>query len=253
MFKVAEKFVSINGESRRAGELAVFIRFGGCNLSCTYCDTAWAIPLDAPLADTGALKDGETSSSYEMLSGQDIVDYIRDTGVDNVTLTGGEPLLQLKEYKKQTGQTGECLEDLVVDIISLNKRVEIETNGAVSIEPLFELAEKLSLRDELSITLDYKCPGSGMESFMLMDNYKYLREYDAVKFVVMNREDLDRAREVIMRYQLVERGIGVYLSPVFGEIEPREIVEYMIEHGMNGVTNQLQQHKFIWPPDARGV
>ena len=75
----------------------------------------------------------------------------------------------------------------------------------------------------------------------------------SMKFVVMSREDLDRAREVIEKYNLVERGIAVYLSPVFGAIEPREIVEYMIEHKMNGVTNQLQQYKFIWPPDARGV
>lgn len=237
MFKVAEKFVSINGESRHAGELAVFIRLGGCNLNCTYCDTAWAIPEEG---------------SYELMDSQHLLEYIKGTGVQNVTLTGGEPLLHAKEYMAGA-ETGGCLEDLVADIISLNKRVEIETNGAVSIKSLYELANSLSLRDELSITLDYKCPGSGMCEQMLMENYDYLREYDTVKFVVMNREDLDAARTVITEKQLVERGIAVYLSPVFGAIEPREIVEYMIEHKMNGVTNQLQQHKFIWPPDMRGV
>ena len=226
MYKVSEKFVSINGESRRAGELAVFIRFIGCNLNCTYCDTAWAIPADAP---------------HQEMSRQQIVDYIRESGVDNITLTGGEPLLQPE------------LEELVVDIISLNKRVEIETNGAVSIKAFRELADKLSLRDELSITLDYKCPGSGMEEFMLMENYEYLREYDTVKFVVSDRNDLDKARLVMEKYDLVARGVAVYLSPVFGAIEPREIVEYMIEHKLNGVTHQLQQHKFIWDPDKRGV
>lgn len=226
MFKVAEKFISINGESRRAGELAVFIRFTGCNLNCTYCDTAWAIPLDAP---------------HEEMSEQALLDYIKETGIDNVTLTGGEPLLQPE------------IENLVVDIISLNKRVEIETNGAVSIKSMKELADKLSLRDELSITLDYKCPGSGMEKFMLMENYDELREYDTVKFVVSDGNDLDKAREIIEKYGLIERRVAAYLSPVFGAIEPSEIVEYMISHRMNGVTHQLQQHKFIWDPDKRGV
>ena len=226
MFKVAEKFVSINGEARRAGELAVFIRFTGCNLNCTYCDTAWAIPLDAP---------------HTEMSKQDIIKYIQDTGVNNVTLTGGEPLLQ------------EEIEDLIIDIISLNRRVEVETNGAVSISSLQETAKKLSLRDELSITLDYKGPGSGMEELMLMENYDQLREYDTVKFVVMDRDDLDKARAVIERYDLINRRVAVYLSPVFGKIESKEIVDYMIEHKLNGVTHQLQQHKFIWDPNARGV
>ena len=226
MFRVAEKFVSINGESRRAGELAVFIRFTGCNLNCTYCDTAWAIPADAP---------------HEEMSQQELIEYIKETGIDNVTLTGGEPLLQPE------------IENLVVDIISLNKRVEIETNGAVSIRSMKEMADKLNLRDELSITLDYKCPGSGMEDFMLMENYDDLREFDTVKFVVSDRADLDKAREVIGEYNLIDRKIAAYLSPVFGSIEPREIVEYMMEHKMNGVTHQLQQHKFIWDPDKRGV
>ena len=93
MFKVAEKFVSINGESRRAGELAVFIRLGGCNLNCTYCDTAWAIPDGVPMKTE---KDS-----------RNLLEYIKDTGVDNVTLTGGEPLLQLKEYMAGA-ETGGC-------------------------------------------------------------------------------------------------------------------------------------------------
>ena len=79
MFNVVEKFVSINGEGRRAGELAVFIRFAGCNLNCTYCDTAYAIPMDC---------------DYEKQELSELVDYIEETGIRNVTLTGGEPLLQ---------------------------------------------------------------------------------------------------------------------------------------------------------------
>ena len=79
MYNVVEKFVSINGESKFAGQLAVFIRFRGCNLNCVYCDTKWANTADAPA---------------EQMTKEEIYDYIKSTGVRNVTLTGGEPLLQ---------------------------------------------------------------------------------------------------------------------------------------------------------------
>ena len=226
VFKVAEKFVSINGEARKAGELAVFIRFTGCNLCCSYCDTAWAIPEDAP---------------HEKMNLQEIVDYVDSTRVQNVTLTGGEPLLQ------------EDIPDLIAELIGHGHLVEVETNGAVSIEPLYDLKKELSLNDELSITIDYKCPSSGVEQCMLMDNYEYLRKEDTVKFVVGDRADLDKAYEIITKYNLVEKKIAVYISSVFGRIKPVEIVEYMIEHKMNGVTHQLQQHKIIWDPEKRGV
>lgn len=226
MFNVVEKFVSINGEGRRAGELAVFIRFAGCNLNCKYCDTAYAIPMDC---------------DYEKQELSELVDYIEETGIRNVTLTGGEPLLQRD------------IEELVVEVISHNKRVEIETNGAVSIGGLYELSKKLMLNDELSITLDYKCPGSSMTEYMLMENYEMLRKSDTVKFVVSDQTDMDKALEIIEKKQLIERGIAVYFSPVFGKIKSAEIVDFMISHRLNGVTHQLQQHKFIWDPEMRGV
>jgi len=87
---------------------------------------------------------------------------------------------------------------------------------------------------------------------MLPENYELLCPEDTVKFVCGSREDLDVARDVMNRYDLRER-CHVYLSPVFGRIEPADIVEYMKEHRMNGVTLQLQIHKFIWDPDKKGV
>ena len=225
-FRVAEKFVSINGESRRAGELAVFIRFVGCNLNCSYCDTAWAIPGDAP---------------HEIMSLEKLLEYADTSGVTNVTLTGGEPLLQ------------KGIEDLTAELIGRNHKVEIETNGAVSIKGMKELSDSLNLTDELSITLDYKCPSSLMENRMLMDNYDYLRSYDTVKFVVGNKADLDRAKEITEKYRLREKGIMIYFRPVYGMLEYKEIVEYMIENKMNNIRFQLQQHKIVWNPDARGV
>ena len=222
-YKVAERFVSINGESRYAGELAVFIRFVGCNLRCSYCDTAWAISDNAP---------------GSMMSLEEIVEYVDACGIKNVTLTGGEPLIQ------------NGINVLIDKLISHGHRVEIETNGALPVRSVMEAGD---YKDMLSVTLDYKCPSSGMESSMLLENYEYLRDYDNVKFVVGTREDLDKAYEIITKYELAEKNIMVFLGPVFGKIEPSEIVEYMKEKNMNGVRLQLQQHKFIWDPDMKGV
>ena len=102
VYRVAELFSSINGEGTRAGQLAVFVRFQGCNLACAFCDTKWANEADAPCRE---------------MTAEEIVQEIRRTGIVNVTLTGGEPLLQ-------TG-IGELLERLGREP---DLRVEIETN-----------------------------------------------------------------------------------------------------------------------------
>lgn len=219
-YSVVEKFVSINGEGTKAGQLAVFVRFAGCNLACNYCDTMWANKKDVP---------------FDTLTEFEIYDYIKSTGVTNVTLTGGEPLLR------------ENIENLL-RILSSDKSlyVEIETNGSVDLLPFRDI------NDNLSFTLDYKLPGSGMESKMNLDNYEDLRKEDTVKFVVSDRKDLDKTKEIIEEYGLVDK-CNVYISPVFGRIEPAEIVDYMVEHKMNKVNMQLQLHKFIWDPEMKGV
>ncbi|MBR1561989.1 MAG: putative 7-carboxy-7-deazaguanine synthase QueE [Ruminococcus sp.] len=218
-FPVVEKFVSINGESICAGEPAVFIRFRGCDLNCSYCDTKWANSISAPA---------------EMLSAKDISSYVESTGITDVTLTGGEPLLQ-KDIKT-----------LIEMLVSNGHRVEIETNGAHPIDVL------AASECRPVFTLDYKLPSSGMERFMLTDNYKYLDTNDAVKFVSGDINDLEAARTVIERYRLTEK-CKVYISPVFGKIEPEQIIDYLIDNKMNGVRLQLQLHKYIWDPDRRGV
>ena len=219
-YSVVEKFVSINGEGTKAGQLAVFVRFAGCNLDCNYCDTKWANEKNVP---------------FDTLTEFEIYDYIKSTGVTNVTLTGGEPLLR------------DNIENLL-RILSSDKSlyVEIETNGSV------ELSQFRHISDNLSFTVDYKLPGSGMESKMNLDNYEDLNKEDTVKFVVSSRDDLDKAKQIIDEYNLIE-SCNVYISPVFGRIEPAEIVEYMIEHKMNKINMQLQLHKFIWDPNMKGV
>ncbi len=231
---VAERFVSINGEGLRAGRLATFVRFCGCNLVCSYCDTRWAC---------------EPSFEGEQVSVNELVTYVEDAGCACVTLTGGEPLLQ------------PALPELVESILradGLARRgfaVEIETNGAVSLEPLARLRQLMGAEQApgtLSFTMDWKSPSSGMSSHMLVENLGYLTDRDTLKFVVGSREDLDAMRELVVAQGLTAR-TNVLISPVFGCIEPQDIVEYMKEHSLIDVRLQLQLHKFIWPPSQRGV
>ncbi|MDE7120740.1 MAG: putative 7-carboxy-7-deazaguanine synthase QueE [Oscillospiraceae bacterium] len=219
LYPVAEKFVSINGEGKRAGELAVFIRFRKCNLKCSYCDTMWTNSEDCPV---------------EMLTADEILNYIHKKGVTNVTLTGGEPLLQ------------ENIEILVEKLMKSGHQVEIETNGSISIKKLSQSSYRPSF------TLDYKLPSSNMESFMLTENYDYLTKNDVVKFVAGNLVDLKKADEIIKKFSLTEKCL-VYISPVFGKINPDGIVEFMKLKHLNQVRLQLQLHKLIWNPEERGV
>ena len=219
MLTVVERFVSINGEGAHAGELAAFIRFKGCNLGCSYCDTKWA--------------NSQGAVGIEF-SADSLADWVDSKRVKNVTLTGGEPLLQ------------EDIEVLITKLLSMGLRVEIETNGSLPLDSYIGAGARPAF------TMDYKLPSSNMESAMRRDNFKLLCEHDTVKFVAGTIDDLERAREIIEDYKLCGR-CHVYLSPVFGKIRPSEIVDYMIEHEMNDVRLQLQLHKFIWSPAARGV
>lgn len=219
-FKVVEKFISINGEGRLAGQLAVFIRFAGCNLNCSYCDTSWA---------------NEKNTPYELMNSREIYEYISSTGIRNITLTGGEPLLQENIL--------ELLEVLSEDIFL---HVEIETNGSVP------LNKYLNIENRPSLTMDYKLPSSNMEDKMLLSNFECLSSKDTVKFVAGNALDLQKANYIIDKHMLANR-VGIYISPVFGKIDLNSIVEFMKYNKMNGVNLQLQLHKIIWDPRERGV
>ena len=169
-----------------------------------------------------------------MISAEELTDMVIKTGVNNVTITGGEPLLQNDLYK---------LTDM---LISCGKRVEIETNGSLSLK-------ELSVREKRPVfTMDYKLPSSNMEKYMCFENFDLLDVHDTVKFVSGSIEDLERAAEIIEKYSLVDR-CHVFISPVFGKINPQDIVRFMSENGMNDVRLQLQMHKFIWEPERKGV
>ena len=87
---------------------------------------------------------------------------------------------------------------------------------------------------------------------MLTYNYSYLDKNDVVKFVAGSKTDLEKAVQIINKFGLTEK-CHVYISPVFGKINPADIVEFMAEKKLNDVRLQLQLHKFIWNPEKRGV
>lgn len=218
-FKVVEIFESINGEGMRAGELAVFVRMKGCNLSCNYCDTMWANKPDC---------------EFEDMTAEQIVDRVKKSGIKNVTLTGGEPLLQKDA-------------DILLEAFSSEKdmRVEIETNGSIDLKPFLKF-------ENVSFTMDYKLPESDMEKYMNTDNFKILRKKDTLKFVASSVNDLKKAKEIIEKYELIGK-VNIIFSPVFGKIELTDIVDFLKDNKLNDVRMQLQMHKFIWDPEERGV
>lgn len=219
-FQVTEQFTSINGEGTRAGELAVFVRLCGCNLHCSYCDTQWANQVDV---------------SYTLQTSEEIVQSILQTGIRNVTLTGGEPLLTPH------------VETLIAAITAESSlSLEIETNGSIALQPF------VAIQPRPIFTMDYKLPFSGMETQMNLKNLALLQPQDTVKLVVGSQTDLERSAELIEQYHLTDC-CHVYFSPVFGAIAPQEIVQFLIQKQLNGVRLQLQLHKYIWDSQKRGV
>ena len=213
---VNEIFGSIDGEGLRTGELATFIRLTGCNLRCRYCDTEYAF------------------SNGIVIDIEDIINKVKDIGYKNITLTGGEPLLQKNSIK------------LVDELIKNEFNVNIETNGAVDITPLLD--------KKLLITLDYKTLSSGMNDKMLLENLNKLREQDVLKFVC-NKEDFEDIKEILTKHDIKSY---IYFSPIFNEIEPSELVKFLKElnslgYNTNKMRVQVQLHKIIWDPNKRGV
>jgi len=212
--RITEIFLSIQGESSYSGRPCVFIRTTGCNLRCVWCDTAYAFYGGRDLAV------------------EEIVEEVGrlGRGCRLVELTGGEPLLQ-----KEIGE-------LARRLLAGGYTVLCETSGSVPVD---------RVPSEVIKILDIKCPGSGEAGSNDWRNLELLDpRRDEIKFVIADREDYEWALG-----QIRDRGLDrfvVHLSPEFERMDRRELAEWILEDAPP-VRFQLQLHKFIWAPAARGV
>lgn len=210
--RITEIFYSIQGESSFAGRPCAFVRLTGCPLRCRWCDSEYTFY-------------GGTEMALD-----DVLAQVRSFDCRLVEVTGGEPLHQPEAFT--------LIERLCAD----SCEVLVETSGAIDIAPVDPRAH---------IIMDVKCPGSGMMDRMDWNNLDRIARKDEVKFVIKDRADYEFARAITERHKLAGR-CPVLFSPSFGELDPRQLAEWMLADKLP-VRVQLQLHKFIWDPQTRGV
>lgn len=216
--RVTEIFHSIQGESSFVGLPCTFVRLTGCPLRCVWCDTGYAF------------YGGDRIPLAQILA------QIETFGCPLVEITGGEPLIHRNAFR------------LAADLLDRGYTVLVETSGSVNVAPLDPRAHKI---------MDLKCPGSGEVEKNLWTNLDHLTERDEVKFVLVDREDFEWASGVVRdrRLDALVRGgkLGAILfSPVWDQLDVRQLAEWILNEGIP-VRLQVQFHKMIWDPDARGV
>jgi 7-carboxy-7-deazaguanine synthase len=229
---ITEIFKSIQGEGTRAGLPCIFVRLTGCNLRCTWCDTAYAFHGGAKMrVEQVIARVDELTGRAENGSGF-------RAAAPLVELTGGEPLLQEEIYP------------LAERLLAAGYTVMIETSGERYVGRL--------PREVIKI-VDVKCPDSGEADTFEMRNLEAVDKKDEVKFVIATRQDYEFAREFTRAHGLAERVNAVLFSPVFEDpegkwpgLEPRRLVEWMLADGLPARLG-LQIHKFVWDPTTKGV
>jgi 7-carboxy-7-deazaguanine synthase len=174
-------------------------------------------------------------TEYAFTGGQDvtlasIVADVEARGVKLVLLTGGEPLLQRE------------LPELCTALLQRGFEVMIETGGHRDVS---------ALPAGVVLIVDVKTPGSGESHKMCWTNLERLTARDAVKFVICSEDDYVWARGLIRERHLDER-CHVLLSPSFQQVAPKDLVAWMLRDKLKARLN-LQIHKYVWPPDERGV
>jgi len=210
---INEIYQSVQGESTWAGLPCVFVRLTFCDLRCTYCDTAYAFYKGT------------------RISLSEIVEQVLAYKCPLVEITGGEPLLQKNVLP------------LMRELCDRGLTVLIETSGAHDISRIDPRVHRI---------MDLKTPSSGESHRNRLENITNLNRGDEVKFVIGSREDYLWAKAQIETFNLAERCGTVLFSPIFGKIEPRSIVEWLLADKLP-VRFQLQLHKFIWAPETKGV
>lgn len=212
--RLIEIYASVQGESSWAGEPCIFIRTARCNLRCVWCDTTYSF------------------GGGEKWTLDGVMAEVERLAIHLVEITGGEPLLQFETV------------DLCNLLLERGHTVLVETGGSLPIDALPAAAIKI---------MDLKCPDSGECEKNHWANLAALNPaQDEIKFVIASRRDYEWARDCVREHSLREKCRHILFSPVFDMIEPKAIVEWILEDKVP-VRFQLQMHKFIWPPDQKGV
>ena len=241
---VNEIYLSLQGESTFAGLPCVFIRLTGCDLRCSYCDTAYAFTEGKKQTLAEILeKVRELAKPY-----RNSPLATRHSPLPLVELTGGEPLLQKNSLP------------LMRQLCDAGFTVLIETSGAHDISPIDSRVRRI---------MDLKCPSSGEVERNLVSNLAHLKATDEIKFVIGTQEDYEWAKQQIVAHKLdsvcpllfswvhplppaqqnkVLKQVPAGLTP----ISRKEFAEKIIADALP-VRFQIQQHKIIWPPEQRGV
>ena len=211
--RVHEIYESIQGESTFAGLPCTFVRLSRCNLRCRWCDTPQAFEGGTEMPRAAVI---EKALSF---------------GTPLVELTGGEPLLQ------------EGAIPLLRELCDAGRTVLLETSGERDISLVDPRVHRI---------MDLKAPGSGESHRNRWENVAHLSSRDEVKIVLADRADYEWAKGVIEEHGLERRVNEVLLSPVWGELDPKDLVKWVLEDDMP-VRVQIQMHKVIWDADTQGV
>ena len=211
--RIHEIYESIQGESTFAGLPCTFIRLSRCNLRCRWCDTPQAF-------------EGGTQ-----MSRAEVLQRALSFGTPLVELTGGEPLLQPAAFP------------LMRELCDAGRTVLLETSGERDISEVDPRVHRI---------MDLKAPGSDESHRNRWANIPHLSTRDEVKIVLADRNDYDWAKGVIGEHDLVRRTNQVLLSPVWGELDPKDLVRWVLEDDLI-VRVQIQMHKVIWGADMQGV
>lgn len=220
---VTEIFQSIQGESTYAGRPCIFVRLTGCNLRCRWCDTAYAFYGGTRMTVEEVLE------RVRAFAGQDGPEA--SGRIPLVELTGGEPMLQPE------------IHPLIEKLLAEHYTVLIETSGERYLG---------ALPKEVIKIMDIKCPGSGEGGTLHPKNLEVLDRKDEIKFVLAGEADYQWARDFLRAERLTDIVDTVIFSPAFGELEPRQLSEWILRDRL-AVRLGLQLHKFIWEPETRGV
>lgn len=205
---IVEIFQSIEGEvsGHGQGRITTFIRFAGCNLSCDYCDTP----------------ESQTITNAQKLSPGEILYDPLVVKSDNITITGGEPLLQEDDFYS-----------LLYSLFNMNKKITVETNGTIS--PKIKLS---SYSPNVSWVVDFKLHA------LMNFPFTKLSSFDFIKFVVSSKDEFLKAAAHAKNYNKWSKARIAFSAVLNSELPSAQVLyDWIIQEKLYFVIVNVQIHK----------